>query len=173
MKRILFAAAAALSTTLPAFSHATLEVKQAELNSTYKAVMRIGHGCNGQATLKVRITIPEGVISVKPMPKAGWELTTIRGDYAKTYDYYGSKSEGVKEIIWTGSLEDQHYDEFVFRGRITDAFEDGQTIHFPTVQQCADGSNDWVEIPAEGQDPHDLDGPAPALLLNAGGHAHH
>lgn len=75
---------------------------------------------DGEATLRVRITVPEGVVAAKPMPKAGWDLETTSGAYAKTYDYHGPISEGVKEIVWTGKLEDAHYDEFVFRARITD-----------------------------------------------------
>lgn len=172
MNRILQGALALALTTTAVSAHATLETQQAKMNSTYKGVMRIGHGCDGEATLKVRIEIPEGVISVKPMPKAGWEMETVTGAYAKTYDYYGPKSEGVKEIIWTGTLEDQHYDEFVFRARITDEFEADQMLYFPTTQECTTGENAWVEIPAAGQDPHDLEGPAPGLKLISADHHH-
>jgi uncharacterized protein YcnI len=148
-----------------ALSHASLEVKQAPINTTYKAVMRISHGCEGSATKRVRIQIPEGIISVKPMPKAGWILETKRGNYAKTYDYHGPKSEGVQEIIWTGSLDDQHFDEFTFRGRITDTFSKGQVIHFPTIQECEVGENLWIEIPKTGTESPKLKRPAPALKL--------
>ena len=41
-----------------AFAHATLEVQEAPIKSTYKGVVRIGHGCDGAATLKVRIAFP-------------------------------------------------------------------------------------------------------------------
>ena len=37
------------------------------------------HGCEGAATTRVRIHIPEGVIAVKPMPKPGWQLETVSG----------------------------------------------------------------------------------------------
>ena len=65
----------------------------------------------------IRVKLPEGVIVAKPMPKPGWQLATIKGKYAKAYDYYGSSlSEGVTEIDWTGgNLPDDWYDEFVFR----------------------------------------------------------
>jgi periplasmic copper chaperone A len=33
-----------------AFAHATLETKEAPASSFYKAVIRIGHGCEGTAT---------------------------------------------------------------------------------------------------------------------------
>ncbi|KIN61724.1 Protein containing GLE1, N-terminal, bacteria domain [Sulfitobacter noctilucae] len=163
-----------LSTTSAGLAHATLETQEAAVGSTYKGVMRVGHGCDGQATQKLSIRIPEGVISVKPMPKAGWTLETTIGAYDEPQDYYGmTLTEGVREIIWTGNLEDSHYDEFVFRGTLAKTLEAGKTIYFPTVQTCADGSEDWVNIPAEGQDPHDVDGPAPGLALTGGGHAHH
>lgn len=174
MKNLMIMSAFALSiTTGFAQAHASLDVKEAKQNTNYKAVLRIPHGCKGEATLKLRVTIPEGVINAKPMPKAGWELETVKGPYTKTYDYHGPRSEGVKEIIWTGKLENDHYDEFIFRARITDAFEAGQTIYFPTVQECATKSNNWVEIPADGQTRRDLDSPAPGLNVIANDHAGH
>ncbi|MEL7026243.1 MAG: DUF1775 domain-containing protein [Pseudomonadota bacterium] len=173
MKMTLTAAFGALILgTTAAYSHATLETKESTMNTNYKAVMRISHGCEGEATLKVRVQIPEGVINVKPMPKAGWELATVEGDYAKTYEYYGERSSGVKEIVWTGELQDTHYDEFIFRARITESWDEGDMLYFPTVQECANGTQDWVEIPAVGQDPHDLDGPAPGLMLKGAVHSH-
>ncbi|KAJ55729.1 hypothetical protein ACMU_13665 [Actibacterium mucosum KCTC 23349] len=174
MKTLIQSTLIALTLASPALSHATLEQQEVAPNTTYKGVMRIGHGCEGQATLKVTITIPEGVINAKPMPKPGWVLETVRGDYARTYDYHGPRSEGVQQITWSGGvLDDQHYDEFIFRARITDAFEPGSTVYFPTVQDCADGQQPWVQIPAAGQDPHDLKKPAPGLKIIAPDHAHH
>ena len=37
-----------------------------------RLTLRVPHGCAGSATLKVRVQVPEGMFSVKPMPKAGW-----------------------------------------------------------------------------------------------------
>lgn len=174
MKTIACVTTFTLMAATSAQSHATLETQKAAVGSTYKGVMRIGHGCEGQATLKVSIKIPEGVISVKPMPKAGWTLDTKIGAYAQTHDYYGTPmNEGVREIIWTGSLDDAHYDEFTFRGSLVDTLQEGEMIYFPTVQTCADGTNTWVNIPAEGQDAHDMEDPAPGLELTGAEHAHH
>lgn len=149
-----------------AFSHASLEVQQAPANAVYKAVLRVPHGCDGKATHTVTVTVPEGVIAAKPMPKAGWALSTVKGPYAKSYDYYGTPTaEGVKTIIWSGgSLSDDHYDEFIFRARITD-FADGHVLSFPAVQDCDGGQVAWTEVPAPGQDPHDLKRPAPTLFI--------
>lgn len=159
----------------PAFAHSTLETGEAALGSTYKAVFRVPHGCDGKPTIAVRVAIPEGVIAVKPMPKPGWTLEKIRGAYAKTYDYHGAPvSEGVKEIVWSGgSLADDEYDEFVLRGTLSGDFEVGKMLYFPIVQECPDGAAErWIEIPAAGQSGHDLEMPAPGvkILGKSGGH---
>ena len=71
----------------PALAHVTLENQSAPVGATYKAVLRLPHGCKGAATTKVRVQIPEGLIAVKPMPKPGWTLETVKGKYEKSYDY--------------------------------------------------------------------------------------
>jgi periplasmic copper chaperone A len=179
LKSALPALALITLSSLPAFSHATFEVPTATQETSYKAVVRIGHGCKGEATQTVRITVPEGIIAAKPMPKAGWTLKTTTGDYAKTYTLYGKPvSKGVKEIIWSGgSLPDDQYDEFTFTARITDSLPANETVYVPVVQECATGKEAWVEIPAKGQDAHSLPYPAPGIKILAqakmeGGHHH-
>src|SRR3954447_5259142 len=99
----------------PALAHVSLETKQAAVGSSYKAVFKVPHGCAGSATTKIRVQIPEGVISDKPMPKPGWTTELVNGQYAPEYDYFGNKqSEGVKEVAWSGGkLADDNYDEFI------------------------------------------------------------
>lgn len=147
-------------------AHVTLESKEASPGSSYKAVLRVGHGCDGNPTTVIRVQIPDGVIAVKPMPKPGWELETVKDKYDRPYDHYGSElTEGVRQIEWSGGrLRDDFYDEFVFVARLTD-FEPGTVLHFPTVQECAGAVHRWIEIPAAGQDPDELEEPAPQLTI--------
>jgi uncharacterized protein YcnI len=63
----------------PAAAHVTLEQKTAAVGAPYKAVFRVPHGCDGSATVRLHVHIPEGVIAVKPMVKTGWNITTMRG----------------------------------------------------------------------------------------------
>ena len=147
-------------------AHVTLETGEAPAGATYKAVLRVSHGCEGQATLRLRVKVPEGMFAVKPMPKAGWTLETVTGAYAKPYRQHGAElTEGVTEITWTGELPDAFYDEFVFRGTLSDDLAPGTTLFFPVVQECADRAERWIEIPAAGQDPDTLEFPAPGLKL--------
>lgn len=162
------AATAVIASQSSAFAHVMLATGEARANTYYKAVFQVPHGCDGAATQTVRIQIPEGVIGVKPMPKAGWTLSITRGAYAKSYQSHGKTvAEGPKEIVWSGgSLADDNYDEFVFSSFITD-FPSGQAISFPTVQQCAKGEVRWDQIASEGQNPHSLKSPAPVLRIVA------
>jgi len=175
MIRTFFRATLATTTLLalaaPALAHATLEVQQARLGSSYKAVLRIPHGCGAEATHTVRIQIPEGFYNVKPMPKAGWTLQTVTGPYENTYVNHGKDvSEGVTEIVWSeGNLPNEFYDEFVFRGTFADTLAEGP-FYFPAIQECANGEEAWTDVSGSG------DMPAPSLTLVTGGmdeHAHH
>jgi periplasmic copper chaperone A len=147
-----------------AFGHVTLERNQAPVGASYKAVLRVPHGCDGSPTTAIRIRIPEGVIDVKPMPKPGWTLNVVKGKYAKSYSLFRAQvSEGVTEIDWTGgNLSDDYYDEFVFQTFLAGDLPAGETIYFPVVQECVKGVHRWIEIPKEGADYPE---PAPGLKL--------
>jgi periplasmic copper chaperone A len=160
--------ALALMASGSAHAHVTLEQQEAHVGAGYKAVFRVPHGCQGAPTNVVRVRIPEGMIGVKPMPKAGWELEKVRGAYQNTYTLHGAElSEGVVEVIWSGgNLLDDEYDEFVLRGTLAGDLPAGEMFYFPVVQECPDGLVErWIEIPADGEDSHDLAKPAPGLML--------
>eukprot|EP00913_Durusdinium_trenchii_P031515 g29507.t1 len=168
LKNITLATSIAVFTATTAFAHVTVETKEAPVGTTYKAVLRVPHGCDGKATNVLRIRIPEGFFGVKAQPKAGWTLEKIKGSYARSYDNHGTAvSEGVKEVVWSGgNLGDDEYDEFVVRGTIAGDLAAGSTLYFPVVQECGEGLKErWIEIPAEGQKGSDLEMPAPGVKL--------
>ncbi len=150
-------------------AHAVLDRKEASPNTSYRGVVQVTHGCEGTATTRVSVTIPEGVVGAKPMPKPGWQVTSTKGAYAMAYPYYhGAISEGVKTITWTGgSLPDDQVDEFTFFARISDAFAPGETVYFPVEQDCEKGGYRWSEIPSAGTSAHALKQPAPGVRIAA------
>lgn len=167
---------AACLCAIPAHAHAVFDKSEASPNSSWRPALRIGHGCEATATVRIRITIPEGVIGVKPMPKPGWTITTTRGDYAREYkSLHGVVKSGVKEIVWSGgSLPEDFYDEFVFSAQVSDAFPVGTTVYFPVLQECEKGAHDWAEIPAPGAEARKLKSPAPGLrIVDDPAHAQH
>ncbi len=151
----------------PAFAHVTLEVSRAPVGASYKAILRVPHGCGAAATKVLKVQVPEGFIGVKPMPKAGWTLATVTAKYARTYEAnHAQIAEGVREISWSGpGLPNDQYDEFVFVGTLASDLKPDTTLYFPTVQECDGASERWIEIPAAGKSAHDLKSPAPHLDL--------
>ncbi len=168
------AAVAALSLAAfatPAFAHSTLEVKEAKVGASYKAVLKVPHGCGALATHTVRVQVPEGFFAVKPMPKAGWTLEVKTGTYAKSYMNHGNAvTEGVKEIVWSGgNLPNEFYDEFVFTGTFAPDLPTDQKFYFPAIQECDGGEEAWIDVSGS----PDAAKPAPSLTLKPADAAAH
>jgi uncharacterized protein YcnI len=168
MSRSLLATAiavAAIAAAEPASAHATLVPNEAPADSFFNASVNVPHGCDGAATLKVRVRIPDGVIGVKPQPKPGWELA-IRKEKLATpiVESHGRTiTETVVELTWTGKLADENFDQFGIHMKLPD--KPGETLYFPTVQECEKGVHRWIEIPAAGKSRGDYKEPAPFLRL--------
>ncbi|HCN71417.1 MAG TPA: hypothetical protein DIS96_06785 [Pusillimonas sp.] len=167
-RRAFIALAAIFLVPAATYAHVTLQTKQAPIDNGYKAVFSVPHGCQGSSTTKVRIRIPEGVVGVKPQPKSGWKLETVKADYDKPHMQYGTRlTSGVKEVTWTGGpLLDEHYDEFVFVGYLSSQLAPGTTLYFPVVQECEQGVARWIDPPSNDNATDDhSDSPAPTLKL--------
>lgn len=169
------AVAAALAAPLSAQAHASFETPEVAAGKTAKIVLRVPHGCDGQATLTVAIALPEGLYAAKPMPKADWTLATETGAYATPYDNHGKvMTEGVRKITWTGELPDAWYDEFAFRAAVGPELAPGTELVVPVTQTCANGQVAWTEVAVPGQPEPRY--PAPGLTVTAApaeaGHDH-
>ena len=149
---------------MPAAAHVTLETQQAPANSTTRATFRVPHGCDGAATMRVTVRLPEGTANALPMPKAGWRLTTVPRPNQPPPAGHGAVPQ-LAEVIWEGGpLENHHYDEFVIRLRLPDT--PGQILYIPVVQDCVGGGQAaWVEIPEPGRRVTDYRMPAPAIRI--------
>lgn len=168
MRSFLIACALAPACLLSAgaFAHVTLENQQAVAGSTYKAIFRVPHACGQSPTTAIRVQIPDGVTSVLPQPKPGWQLATVKAKLATPISdgHGGQITEGVREVVWSGGkLQHDHYDEFVMRAALPD--KPNSTIYFPVVQDCEQGVNRWIEIPEAGKTSSDYKQPAPQLRL--------
>lgn len=157
---------ASLAWTTSSFAHVTLEQKEAPAGSYYKAVLRLSHGCQGAATVQVRVRVPSGTLSVRPQPKAGWKLDVTRSKLAQPVDAGHGRlvHEVVSEVRWSGGrLPDEQFDEFALLMRLPD--QPGTTVYFPVVQDCDKGVHRWIEVPDAQRPGAELREPAPALRL--------
>lgn len=161
------------------FAHVVLDEPAALAGRSYKAVFKVGHGCEGSPTTAIRVTLPAGFAGAKPMPKAGWRLDIKTAKLAAPYDNHGKLvTEDVSEITWTaaskdGWLPEAYYDEFVLRGGLPSKVGDGAAMWFKVLQTCDKGSNDWSQIPASGIDTKGLKSPAALLEIIPSGSVGH
>lgn len=176
------ASIAVAMSTATAFSHIILEQPTASAGSSYRAVFKVSHGCEGLPTTGVIVQIPAGMQGAKPMPKPGWALAVLTDKLAVPYTSHGKTvSEDATEIRWTAqsrdaALPEAHYDEFILRATLPAT---AGPLWFKIVQTCDDGSrqsrNEWTQIPAEGVSTKGLKSPAALLQVEPGAdpHAHH
>ncbi len=84
--------------------------------------LRPGHGCDGDATNAMTVTIPDGVTGAKAQQKPGWTVT----------------SDG-KTITWSGgALPDDQFDDFGIKltwPKLADGVT-SQKFYFTSVQTC-------------------------------------
>jgi uncharacterized protein YcnI len=160
-----------LSVVVPVQAHVALEHKSAVAGSYYKAIFMVGHGCDGSPTTGINIEMPEAMAVVKPMPKPGWKLTAQSVSAPAGMLLHGrAVGEVVSRVSWQGGpLADGHYDEFVVLLQLPK--RDGR-LYFKVIQHCADGRNEWVEVPVAGQTGR-LKMPAAVLELRPAGPAQH
>ncbi len=185
-KKMLLHFLAASTFATVAHAHVTLEQPVALSGTSYKAVLRVGHGCAGLPTREVIARVPEGFRGAKPMPKPGWTLHIERAPLAKPYAQHGREvTEDVVQVRWVANspahfLANEHFDEFALRGQL--AQPEGP-MWFKVLQNCQDPQNpstigqlDWSQTPAQGTSSQGLKSPAALLeILPAGaatGHAH-
>lgn len=170
MNKITAFAAVILGTAFSASAHVTLDQSSGQADSYQKLAFRVGHGCDGSPTTAITVMLPESVTGAKPMPKAGWKITTTEGKLSVPQQSHGKTiTTAVREITWSGGpLADEYFDEFVMQAKLP--AEPGK-VFFKIVQQCVKGSVAWDEIPGDAK--ARLLAPAPVLNVLPAGEASH
>jgi uncharacterized protein YcnI len=129
----------------------------------------VPHGCGASSTTKVSLQMPEQIITATPTVNPGWDVEKVMEDLAEPVDdgHGGQYTERVAEIVYTARtpLPDGYRDAFVLSLKLPDA--EGETLVFPTVQECEEGESAWVQVPAEGEDADALELPAPMFEITA------
>ncbi|HSK97434.1 MAG TPA: YcnI family protein [Euzebyales bacterium] len=170
VQRLVLAAlcAALLLVAGPAWAHVTAVPGSAPAGKQVVVSFRVGHACDGSPTTAISVRLPDRVASVTPQFLPGWEVETTNGPLAEPVEVHGETvTEGIREITWSGgSIPDHTYFDFGVSMLLPD--RPGKTLYFPVVQTCESGETAWIEVPAKGEDAHDLELPAPSVTLSDG-----
>ncbi len=159
-----------------ASAHVTISPSTGQAGAYAVLTVSVPHGCDGSATTKVAIKIPESITSVTPTRNPFWKVTVTKEKLAQPVtDAHGNtitERDGIVTYTAITPLPDKQRDAFELSLKLPDAA--GETLAFPTVQTCEKGQTGWTEV-AAGQDADSLEHPAPTLVLTEGsgdGHGH-
>jgi periplasmic copper chaperone A len=149
--------ALAVAVPLAASAHVHVDPGTAAAGSTETLTFAFSHGCDGSPTTALVVDIPEGVGNATPIVQGGWTVTReLSADGVPTQVTFTSDTPVEDGLKGTVSM-DVLFDE---------SAADSQ-IAFPVTQTCVAGETAWTEIAEEGQDPHDLEAPAPVVEVGA------
>jgi uncharacterized protein YcnI len=163
LKKLIAAQLCAIACLSTAQAHITLEQKSAVAGSSYKAVFRVPHGCDGSPTTSLTVFLPEEFVDAQAKPKEGWKLDSKTAKF----DQADGSTVRTTQFSWSGGrLLNSDYDEFVVTTTLP-ATPGKRWIH--VLQGCEQGQTDWASIPVEGQPAPRF--PAPALDITAPGAA--
>ena len=165
--------AGVLAVTSPAAAHVVPSETEGAAGSFLTFALRVGHGCDEGNTTKVEVQIPDGIYTATAQVVPGWEISKTSEALPEPVDdgHGGQYTERDATVTWEGGpLAHDQLEEFGLSVKLPDT--PGETIYFPTIQTCDNGqSNDWIEIPEEGEE--EPESPAPAIAVTeAAGDGH-
>ena len=172
---ILAGAALVLAAPLAASAHVGVTPSSTAAGATTQLTFAVGHGCDGSATTALTVTIPEEIVSVTPTVHPNWTVKKVLVDLAEPItDAHGtSLVQRVGQVVYTAvtPLEDGFRDTVTLQVTLP-ADAEGSTLAFPVLQTCEVGETNWNQIAEKGENPHDLDSPAPTVDVTAAAAAH-
>lgn len=148
-------AALVLLGAAPASAHVTVSSDTTEAGEYALMTFAVPHGCADSPTTEVHIELPgEGIGPVTPSVNPNWEVQRVR-----------DADENVTAVTYTAKepLAADVRDAFDISTLILPDAE-GDLL-FPVTQICEEGEEAWDEVAADGEDPHDLEHPAPFLTV--------
>lgn len=148
-------AALALAAPLAASAHVHVTPEEASANASSRLTFSFSHGCDGSPTTALAVQIPDGVDGVTPVLDGAWTIERELGDDGIPTRVVYTAAAPVEDGVSASVSMD-----VIFASSAADS-----DVAFPVLQTCATGETDWAQIAEEGQDPHDLDAPAPVVAV--------
>jgi periplasmic copper chaperone A len=147
--------ALAIGVPMAASAHVHAHADGAAAGATSRVELSFSHGCDDAPTTALVVDIPEGADNATPVVDGAWTISREVGD------------DGVPTQITYTAVEpiDTAFAASVSMDVLFGADTGGTDVAFPVTQVCETGETAWVELAEEGQDPHDLEAPAPTVAV--------
>jgi uncharacterized protein YcnI len=163
MQRVSLAAFAAVTAfSFSVTAHPSVASGPAASNKSQKVTFQLSHGCDGSDTIKIKVTIPSTITSVRGMfgEMGTPSLTRDPND--------ANNATNVRAITWTKPLDDSKllasdfgFYEFVFRAKIADV---PFTQIKLDVEQTCKAANGTITVVQWDQPPDSTVGEPAAML---------
>lgn len=151
-----------------AAAHVTVDGDDTSAGAYSLLTFSASHGCDGSPSTAFTIKMPDETFQASPTRLAGWDVEKVMTDLDEpVQDAHGNEiTERVDQVVYTADEPLPDGERVAFEV-VVPLPEDtaGETLFFPTVQSCEEGETAWVETPAEGQDPEELEAPAPSIVV--------
>jgi uncharacterized protein YcnI len=166
---VVAAGVAVLSLTgaLAASAHVTVSADTTAAGSDAVLTFSVPHGCDGSATTKIAIKVPDQVTSVTPTVNPNWDVQKVTEALNPPItDSDGNQiTQRVDQVVYTAKtpLAADLRDALALSLQVPDVA--GQSLSFPVIQTCEVGETAWIEQQAAGQ-PEPAH-PAPTIQVTA------
>lgn len=150
-----------------ASAHVTVTPDSTDAGAYSVLTFSASHGCQDSPSTSFTIDIPDSIADAKPTVYPGWDVKKVQEklDEPLTLADGTTITKHIGQIVYTAAepLEDGY--RMAFEVQVQNPDQAGETVAFPVLQSCAEGETDWAEMPEDGQDPHELEAPAPSYAL--------
>lgn len=166
--------ALALGAPLAASAHVGVEASSTAEGSYTVLSFSTPHGCGESPTTRLTFTMPEGVNRVTPTVNPNWTIEKVVENLPEpVQDSHGANLvDRDAQVIYSARtpLPSDQRDVIELSLQLP-ADAAGETLAFPVLQECAEGSTDWSELAEEGE--AEPESPAPTITVTAAsGDAH-
>lgn len=157
----------ALGAPLAASAHVGVASTSTAAGSYTVLGFGIPHGCGESPTTKLTFTIPEGIDRVTPTINPSWTIEKVIETLPepKTDSHGANVVDRVSQVVYTAvtPLPSDLRDVIELSLQLP-ADAEGETLAFPVLQECTEGSTDWSDPIVEGEEPEH---PAPSITVTA------
>lgn len=150
--------ALAVAAPLAAAAHVHITPDTAEVGTTARLDFSFSHGCEDSPTTALVVDIPDGVQNVTPVADALWAIDVEIGEDGIPAQITYTATDPIPNRVYAAAAMN-----------VILPSDPVEALAFPVLQVCDEGEIAWDQVADTGQDPHDLEAPAPVIdVVGAG-----
>lgn len=156
----------ALAAPFAANAHVGVDPTETAAGAYTVLAFGVPHGCGESPTTRLTFTMPDGIDRVTPTVNPNWTIEKVvqQLDEPKADSHGANITERVAQVVYTAvtPLPSDLRDVIELSLQLPEDAA-GETLVFPVLQECTDGSTDWSEVAESGA--AEPEHPAPTVTV--------